>query len=29
LSRASDRHILDTSKFRAPGPAASQLTLEF
>jgi len=29
LSPASDRHVLDTSKFRAPGPAASQLTLEF
>ena len=29
LSTASDRHVLDTSKFRAPGPAASQLTLEF
>jgi len=28
LSPASDRHVLDTSKFRAPGPAASQLTLE-
>ena len=29
LSPASDRHVLDTTKFRAPGPAASQLTLEF
>jgi len=28
LSPASDRHVLDTTKFRAPGPAASQLTLE-
>ncbi|MGC1388085.1 MAG: PA0069 family radical SAM protein [Steroidobacteraceae bacterium] len=29
LSPAGDRHVLDTSKFRRPGPAASQLTLEF
>ena len=29
LSPANDRHILDTSKFRAPVPAASQLTLDF
>ncbi len=29
LSRADDRHVLETSKFRAPAPAASQLSLEF
>jgi DNA repair photolyase len=29
LSPANDRHILDTSRFRAPAPAASQLTLDF
>ena len=29
LSPASDRHELDVSKFRAPMPATSQLTLGF
>jgi DNA repair photolyase len=29
LSPANDRHILDPSRFRAPVPAASQLTLDF
>jgi DNA repair photolyase len=29
LSSASDRHALDTSKFRAPVAAAAQLTLDF
>ncbi len=29
LSPASDRHVLDTTKFHAPVPNSSQLTLEF